>query len=120
MKKSRNQNPIYIATTISVYLGLVLVGASPQVLAQSSFAGDAQSRIFQFASKNNNVLSKLKLRQEQDDEKSTVLAIPGTRPLSAAKWSIFRIQTGTPAVYPAPFISNEQVLTVSVLPRASL
>lgn len=34
MSKSKNHNTIYFLTTLSVYLGLVIVGASPQVFAQ--------------------------------------------------------------------------------------
>lgn len=41
--KKRTQNPIYIATTISVYLGLVLVGASPAIFAQIAAVSEDQT-----------------------------------------------------------------------------
>ena len=34
MVKSKNQNSILFLTTLGVYLGLVLAGATPQVVAQ--------------------------------------------------------------------------------------
>lgn len=42
MSKKNNHNPIYFLTTLSVYLGLVLVGASPQVLAQTDLTKNSK------------------------------------------------------------------------------
>lgn len=36
MSKPKNQNSILVLATLGVYLGLVLVGATPQVLAQAA------------------------------------------------------------------------------------
>lgn len=38
MSKRKNQNSILVLATLGVYLGLVLVGATPQVLAQAAMA----------------------------------------------------------------------------------
>src|SRR2546422_7570487 len=38
MNKPKNQNSILVLATFGVYLGLVLVGATPQVLAQAATA----------------------------------------------------------------------------------
>ncbi|MGI8670592.1 MAG: hypothetical protein ACR2J3_12235 [Aridibacter sp.] len=54
MSKKNNHNPIYFLTTLSVYLGLVLVGASPQVLAQANFTEQTHSQSFQITTKTNN------------------------------------------------------------------
>lgn len=120
MSKQGRQNPVYIATTISVYLGLVLVGATPQVFASSGFPGEGQSRIFEFASKTNNVLSKLKLRQETDADVLADFPVCGSAPLfvirrpAAASIRIAAVELDPETD------SNEKVLTVSVLPRASI
>lgn len=120
MSKTKRQNPIYIATTISVYLGLVLVGASPQVFAQSGFSGDAQSRIFEFTSKTSSVLSKLKIRQDSVTELTADFPSSGRfaflsscRPATVTSPLSFTTDL-------TPIHTNEQILTVSVLPRASI
>lgn len=118
--KKRNQNPIYIATTISVYLGLVLVGASPQVLAHTSLSSDTQSRIFELTSKTQRVLSKLKLREENDGEDFPSFAFGGFSPESDVRWCLFSTPDTVPATDPAFSFSNDQILTVSNLPRASI
>ena len=120
MSKHGKQNPVYIATTISVYLGLVLVGASPQVFAAGGFSGDSQSRIFEFTSKTNSVLSKLKLRQESDVDKTTDFPAPGGAPSLAVRRPA-QVAVFLPAVeFSGKTDRNEKVLTVSVLPRASI
>ncbi|HUF03397.1 MAG TPA: hypothetical protein VMM38_04400 [Aridibacter sp.] len=118
--KKRNQNPIYIATTISVYLGLVLVGASPQVLAHTNLSGDTQTRIFELTSKTGSVLSKLKLRQENDGEDLTSFAVGGFSPESDVRWCLFSDSYRMLPAAPEISHSNEQILTVSNLPRASI
>ncbi len=118
--KTRVQNPVCIATTISVYLGLVLVGASPQVLAQTGFSGENHSRILQFASKTNTVLSKLKFRQERDDDKEVFSVLPGSAPAAVVRSRGF----GTFIPYVRPryiqHVTNDQIFTVLTLPRASI
>lgn len=118
--KKRTQNPIYIATTISVYLGLVLVGASPQVLAHSNLSSDTQSRIFELTSKTQSVLSKLKLREENDGDEFPSFALGGFSPESAVTWCRYSGSNGAYPVAPEYFYSNDQTLTVSILPRASI
>lgn len=120
MNKSRTQNHIHLFTTISVYLGLVLVGASPQVLAQASLAGDTQSRIFEISSKTGSVISKLKLRQESDRDDITMFPVAGAVPVRTERWCLFSGRQLTVPELPGTASSNEQVLTVSVLPRASI
>ena len=120
MNKSKTQNHIHLVTTISVYLGLVLVGASPQVLAQASLAGDTHSRIFEISSKTGSVISKLKLRQESDRDDVTTFPLSGAAPVPAVRWCLFSGSPLTVPELPETASSNEQVLTVSVLPRASI
>lgn len=116
----RTQNPIYIATTISVYLGLVLVGASPQVLGHNNFTGETQSRIFELTSQTNSVLSKLKLRQENDSEQFQTFAVKGSAPDCEIRWCLFEIAAPDNQSDPGFNFTNDQILTVSNLPRASI
>jgi hypothetical protein len=120
MKRKKGQNPVYLVTTISVYLGLVLVGASPQVLAQSSIGGDTQSRIFELASKTGSVFSKLKLRQEISDSDTAPFSTTGSGVVQVVRWCLFAAQDPAVRSDSLEQFSNEQVLTVSILPRASI
>ncbi|REJ76370.1 MAG: hypothetical protein DWQ47_12245 [Acidobacteria bacterium] len=118
--KTRSQNPIYIATTISVYLGLVLVGASPLVIADSRIGGETQSRIFEFASKTGSVLSKLKLRKQKDSDKFQVHAISGYPAVEKIAPGFYGSSDLTVPAAPEFHFSNEQIFTTSILPRASI
>lgn len=118
--KSRSQNPIYIATTISVYIGLVIVGASPSVLASSDFARDAQSRVFELTSRSGSVLSKLKLRQENSQEEFPAFPLAFFETSFITSWAPERHALVDVPKASTPIFRNEQTLTVSVLPRASI
>ena len=120
MSKQGRQNPVYIATTISVYLGLVLVGATPQVFANSGFPGEGQSRIFEFASKTGSVLSKLKLRQETDADVSADFPVSGSAPSFVIRRPAVASIRLAAVELDAQLDRNEKILTVSVLPRASI
>ena len=120
MSNAKNQNPIYIATTISVYLGLVLVGASPQLLAQTGLSGDSHSRILELTSKTNRVLSKLTRKDDPSGDDIRIASSASIAPIPRFFW------VGTSSVLSGVvsdqslYFSNEQVLTVTVLPRASV
>lgn len=52
MSNGKNHNSVIFLTTLGVYLGLVLVGATPQVLAQATPVGDKSESEFR---KNNRL-----------------------------------------------------------------
>jgi hypothetical protein len=56
VKTSRNNNSILVLATLGVYLGLVLVGGTPQVLAQA-----AMTRQF-------NVREEIEFKEDLDDK----------------------------------------------------
>jgi hypothetical protein len=62
MTKRKNHNSILFLTTLSVYFGLVLVGATPQVLAQA-----ATTRVFNF---QTEIEIEDDLDKKPDDEKA--------------------------------------------------
>jgi hypothetical protein len=120
MKTTKHQNPIHLVTTISVYLGLVLVGASPQVIAQANLSGEVQSRIFEFTSKTNTVLSKLKLRQESAQDEVVSFPASASAVCKPVIWSRTAVSpsrrnTGSEASH-----GNDQIFVVSMLARASI
>ena len=66
MSKQKNQNSILVLATLGVYLGLVLAGATPQVMANA-----AMTRQF-------NVKDEIEIKDDldtkPDDERSPVTA----------------------------------------------
>ena len=64
MSDRRNRNSIVFLTTLGVYLGLVLVGATPQVLAQAALTRDFDIR--------NEIVFEDDLDKKPDDESSII------------------------------------------------
>jgi hypothetical protein len=120
MKTVKHQNPLHLVTTISVYLGLVLIGASPQVIVQANLSGEVQSRIFEFTSKTNTVLSKLKLRQESAQNEVVSFPYSSAAVFKTVRWSRL---AAIPALRDGDTDEascNDQIFVVSMLARASI
>ncbi len=66
MTQKKSHNKIYFVTALSIYVGLVLIGASPQILAQSKIANNSASYSFELSSRTDNVRAKVKFRQSAD------------------------------------------------------
>jgi hypothetical protein len=64
MSKTKSYNQIIFLTTLSVYLGLVLVGASPQVLAQAALTSKFDIK--------DQIEKKDDLDKKPDDEVKTI------------------------------------------------
>jgi hypothetical protein len=64
MSKTKSYNQIIFLTTLSVYLGLVLVGASPQVLAQAALTSKFEIK--------DQIEKKDDLDKKPDDELKTI------------------------------------------------
>jgi len=120
MERTTNHNSIYFLTTLSVYLGLVLVGASPQILSQAKIASDAQTRVFEFSTRSGNSLSRLKhTRKFQSDH---TLSFPFA---VMARFPVRRDVHASVCAETAQGIfeniaPNDQVFTLPRLPRASI
>lgn len=120
MSKKNNHNPIYFLTTLSVYLGLVLVGASPQILGQVKPANRSQSQSFEITTKTNNAFSELKLKSKFKYENVLPFAFLGG---SAFTNRIWKSQTNFQEninLHREIFAENNQVLLFTNFPRASI
>lgn len=120
MSRKNNHNPIYFLTTLSVYLGLVLVGASPQVLGQAKLANQTNSHSFQITTKTNNVFSELKIKSKFKYENVLPFAFLGGSEFSNRNWKSqtnFQEQTN---LHKEIFAENNQVLIYTNFPRASI
>ncbi len=120
MSKNKNHNTIYFLTTLSVYLGLVFVGASPQALAQTTLANNSHSQTFKINARTENALSKLQFKTAFEHKHilpfSLVNAPKRTIDSGASASELVRFRT-----LHAEFISeNDQIFVISNLPRASI
>ncbi len=120
MSNKKNHNPIYFLTTLSVYLGLVLVGASPQVLAQANLTEHSQSQSFQITTKTNNVFSELKLKTKFKYENVLPFAFLGSSKFTNRFWKSQEDFQETTKLHKEIFAENNQVLLVTNFPRASI
>ena len=120
MKSNITQNKVHFFTTLSVYLGLVLVGASPQVLAQAKIVKNPQTQSFEINVKTNSVLSKLKYKSDFESKEILPFATVGkTAPDCQANMSNSKTNRFS-NLYKQITAENHQVFLVSNFPRASL
>ncbi len=111
---------MYLFTTLSVYLGLVLVGASPQAFSQAHLAQNSPANCFETHSKTNSTLSKLKFRvstKENEVVPFSVFRDSNKSTTDEAAKSCLRNFAG---LYAQVKNENNQVLITSNFPRASL
>ncbi len=120
MSNKKNHNTIYFLTTLSVYLGLVIVGASPTVLAQAEFSENSQSQRFELRTETNSVFSKLSLKKQFKYADVLPYTFFGNSSFTNRKWddqTAILVATDT---YSEIVSVNNQVFTVPILPRASI
>lgn len=120
MSKKNNHNPIYFLTTLSVYLGLVLVGASPQVLAQANFTEQTHSQSFQITTKTNNAFSELKLKTKFKYQNALPFVFLGSSIFTNRTWKSQTNFQEITNLHKEIFAENNQVLLVTNFPRASI
>jgi hypothetical protein len=118
--KNKNHNTIYFLTTLSVYLGLVFVGGSPQALSYSKTTSNSQPHSFEISAKTNSVLSKLDFKTDSDNQRLLPYAVfgvlskeynPGNSKPGFKQISNLHAQISA---------GNNQVLILTNFPRASI
>lgn len=120
MSNKKNHNTIYFLTTLSVYLGLVIVGASPQVLAQAKISESSQSRSFEISTKTNSVFPDLKLKSQFHYDNVLPFAFLGNANFSNRVWISPTAVYKSTNLHSEIIAVNNQVFTVPILPRASI
>ena len=120
MIKNKNHNSIYFLTTLSVYLGLVFVGATPQALAYAQTTKNAQPHSFEINAKTSVKISKLKY--EADFEYKDLHPFQVSR--FSTKDQFYGVSTTEinrfTDLHAQIFAENNQVTVISNLPRASI
>ncbi len=120
MSKKNNHNPIHFITTLSVYLGLVLVGASPQILAQAKLANHSQSNSFEINVKTNSVFSKLKFKSKFEFQDVLPFAFLGCAKFNNRTWKSQENFQNLKNLHAEILVNNNQVLLYTNFPRASI
>lgn len=120
MTENKNHNTIYFLTTLSVYIGLVIVGSSPQVLAHAEIARNSQSHSFELGSKTSSVFSTLKYKSKYDPKDISPFAFPGDLPRGFSDRNPAKLFVGVTDNFFEIFAENNQVLVKTRLPRASI
>lgn len=120
MSNKKNHNTIYFLTTLSVYLGLVIVGASPQVLAQAQISESSQTRTFEISTKTNSVFPELKLQTKFQYDDVLPFAFLGNPIFTNRVWNSHPAIESSANLYSEVIAVNNQIFTVPILPRASI
>lgn len=120
LSKKNKHNPIYFLTTLSVYLGLVLVGASPQVLAQAKLAEHSQLHSFEITTRTSNAFSELKLKSKLKYENVLPFAFLGGGRFTNRTWITQANFQQITNLHKEIFAENNQVLLFTHFPRASI
>lgn len=120
MKTGKSHNKIYLFTTLSIYIGLVLVGATPELLAQSKVAENLRSPSFEFSTRAEIVAAKLKLRKNDDSRDIVPLASPGGSVFELPYLRHRVVYSDQSLISREVRFSNNQVFTPNLKPRASL
>ena len=120
MTKAKNHNTVYFLTTLSVYLGLVLVGSSPQVFAQADTTKNSQTQRFEIRTNSSSVISKLKFKSKYETEDILPFSYSGSSPRFLDRTPAFVGKRNSQVRSDIDVFENSQVFTVSNFPRASL
>lgn len=120
MSDKKNHNSIYFLTTLSVYLGLVIVGASPQILAQVENAQNIQSSRFERSSRTNDVLADLEKKSSFERQDVLPFTLFGGSASPPVTWKTEGFNAKAIAPADEIYAENDQVFVISNLPRASL
>ncbi|NNE65219.1 MAG: hypothetical protein HKN33_01530 [Pyrinomonadaceae bacterium] len=120
MAHSKSHNRIYLLTTISIYVGLVLVGGAPEVLAGSKLAESIQNPAFEFTTRSETISSKLKLRKRVESDQIIPHAFPGSAVFELPGRSNGLVFVEQSIIAREIKFSNDQIFTTNQMPRPGL
>nr|MCU0240754.1 hypothetical protein [Pyrinomonadaceae bacterium] len=110
MSKTKSYNQIIFITTLSVYLGLVLVGASPQVLAQAAITNKFELK--------DQIEQKDDLDKKPDDEINEFLEIDLDKAISQFIEDVRKVKdkNPNPIAYNSAYTFCEENSASSLMP----
>lgn len=119
MSDKKNHNTIYFLTTLSVYLGLVVVGASPQMIAIENFQ-NVQSTRFEISSRTNDVLADLEKTSNFERQDILPFTFFGVSNSYKTTWNAKTFPPQTIKPTKENLAENNQVFVITNFPRASI
>ena len=120
MTQSKQNNKFYLFTTLSIYVGLVLVGGAPEILAGSKLAQSLQSPSFELNTRSEIASSKLKFRKQAETDKLIPQVFPGASAFELQGRALLTVYVEQSNLALEIRFKNNQALTTNLLPRASL
>ena len=120
MTESKRQNRIYLLTTISIYVGLVLVGGAPEVFASSELNKRLNGPSFEISTRSESIVDAAKYRKHADEDQIVPHDFPGSKIFELNAADIITRYEVCDAVSRASGFQSQNVLTTPLLPRASL
>jgi len=118
--ENKNHNRIHFFTTLSVYIGLVIVGASPQVLADSKTTYNSHAPSFEIHAKRNSVISKFTFKSEFKSQNISPFSVFTALSKDSFKSEILQTADHFSNLYAQVSAENDQVSVVTNFPRAAL
>lgn len=119
--KNQNHNPVFFLTTLSVYLGLMIVGASPQVLAQAKLAErGAPAQSFEIAAKSSSVFSQTKRKSNSKYENAQPFFLKGVSGIFKFAEKPLENSYRTKNLHREILAENDPNLLPTRFPRASI
>ncbi|MDH3493404.1 MAG: hypothetical protein OEM82_07635 [Acidobacteriota bacterium] len=120
MSQAKSHNKFYLFTTLSLYVGLVLVGGSAEVIARSKLTQNFQSSSFELSTRSEIVSSKLKFRKSVETSDVILHAFPGTAVYELPGRTNRLIFVEQSILARDIRFSNNQILTTNLMPRPGL
>ena len=120
MDEGKRHNRIYLLTTISIYVGLVLVGGAPEVLAGSELTKRLNGPSFEISTRSESIVEVSKYRKQIDKDQIVPHHFPGSSVFETIGPSISTSHRVSEHALLALGHTRQRILTTPLLPRASL
>ncbi|MEZ5308271.1 MAG: hypothetical protein R2684_14090 [Pyrinomonadaceae bacterium] len=115
-----NHNKIYVVATLTIYVGLALIGGAPEVLAGEGSAKNLNAPALEFSVRAEGVSAKIKFRQKSEKKSHIPISNPGIafREVRAEKLEVLGSAQNLVSEDIKP--GYTRIISPTCLPRASL
>jgi len=111
---------MYFVTTLSIYVGLVLIGASPQVLAQAKISSQTTFQSIELSNRADTAFAKLKHRHHADTGEVLPFIYSGGTSFEFETRNVIGIDIEALVGQELMPAANQKILTTNLFPRASI
>ena len=120
MTQVKSHSKIYFVTTLSIYVGLVLIGASPQILAQAKISNQTASQSIELSSRTDSAFAKIKHRQKADRGDILPFSFAGGTRFTPEIREVTGLSSERKILVDEIPAGNQKILTTNLFPRASI